>query len=119
MKKILALCICAAVLLCASAQLIRAAQPGVTETRFNRKFLPTIKPMMTYEQIVRIVGTPGVKVGEDGKTSPPTVLYRWKGGKDSLLTVRIGNNRMISATVVVPNGQIYLIKNNGEIVESR
>lgn len=119
MRRMLMLCACAALLACATGQMSTAAQPGVSDTRFNRKFLPTIKPMMTYEQIVKIVGTPGVKVEEDRKSSPPTVHYRWNGGKDSVLTVRMGNNRMIDATVVTPNSRTFLIKNSGEIAEVR
>lgn len=102
----------------ASTHLLAGPQAGVTDTRFNRRFLPTIKPMMTYEQIVRIVGAPGVKVGEIGKTIPPTVQYRWNGGKGSALTVRLGNNKMIDATVLAPNKKTYLIRSNGQIVES-
>jgi hypothetical protein len=118
MKKKLMEFACTALLAFASAQLCAGVQPGVTDTRFNRRFLPTLKPMMTYEQIVRIVGAPGVKVGEDRKSSPPTVQYSWNGGKGSVLTVRLGNNRMIDATVQAPNRNIYLIKSNGQIVES-
>jgi hypothetical protein len=90
----------------------------VTDTRFNRKFLPTLKPMMTYQKIAGIVGAPGVRVGEDRKSSPPIVQYRWNGGKGSVLTVRVGNNRMIDASVQAPNRSIYLISSNGQIVES-
>jgi hypothetical protein len=118
MKKRLMQLACAALLLFAFAQLSAGAQPGVSDTRFNRRFLPTIKPMMTYEQIVKIVGAPGVKVGENRKTNPPTVQYRWNGGKGSVLTVRLGNNKMIDATVLAPNKNTYLIRSNGQIVES-
>jgi hypothetical protein len=118
MKKRLMQLACMASLLFAFAQLSAGTQPGVTDTRFNRRFLPTIKPMMSYEQIVRIVGSPGVKVGENKNSSPPTIQYRWNGGKGSVLTVRLGNNKMIDATVLAPNKNTYLIRSNGQIVES-
>jgi len=95
----------------------QGGEPGVTETIFNRRFIPTIKPMMTYDQIVRIVGVPGIKVGEDPKASPPTVQYRWKGGRDSVLTIRLGKNKLIDATVLAPNKHTYLIRNTGEVAD--
>jgi hypothetical protein len=87
----------------------------VTATTFNRRFLPTIKPGMTHEEIAKITGAPGTMIGEDKNASPPTVQYRWNGGKDSILTVKFGNNIMIEATVLAPNGHTYLIPNSGEI----
>ena len=117
-KKIRRLASTALILLCALAQPASAAQPGVAGIRFNKRFIPSIKPKMTYEQLVKVVGAPGVKVAENRKTSPPTVHYRWNGGKESVLTVRMQNNRLIDATVLAPNRHTYLIKSNGDIVES-
>jgi hypothetical protein len=117
MKKRFMQLACAALIIFASAQLSSGVQPGLTDTRFNRRFLPTIKPMMTYEQIVKIVGAPGVKLIDAGKSSPQTVQYRWKGGKGSVLTVRLVNNKMADATVLAPNGHTYLIRSDGRIVE--
>ncbi len=99
------------------AQMAAGRQPGVTDTTFNRRFIPSIKPMMTYEQIVKLVGVQGIKVGENKNASPPTVQYRWKGGKDSILTITLSNNRMTSATVLAPNKHTYLIQNGGEILD--
>jgi hypothetical protein len=93
-------------------------KPGVTATTFNKRFLPTIKPGMTYEEIVKIAGVPGAKVEENKNASPPTVLYRWNGSKDSVLTIQFSNNKMIDATVLAPNGHTYLVKNNGEITDT-
>lgn len=101
------------------SQLVSAAEPGTTGTVFNKRLLPSIKPMMTYAQITTLAGAPGVKIAESRKTTPPTVQYRWKGGKDSLLTARFTNNRMVDATVRVPNGKTFAIKKNGEIEEPR
>ena len=98
-------------------QMCIGGQPGVTDTTFNRRFIPSIKPMMTYDQIVKLVGTPGVKVREDRNSSPPTVQYRWQGGKDSVLTVRLANNKVVDATVLAPNKHTYLIRSNGEVAD--
>ena len=92
-------------------------QPGVTETIFNRRFIPTIKPAMTYEQVVKLAGVTGAKIGEDTKGTPPTVQYRWQGGRDSVLTVKFSNNKAIEATVLAPNKHTYLIRASGEVVD--
>jgi hypothetical protein len=70
---------------------------------------------MTYEEVVKIAGAPGTIISEDKNVSPPIIQYRWNGGKDSVLTGRFGNNRMIDATVLAPNRHTYLIPNSGEI----
>jgi hypothetical protein len=102
-------------------------KPGVTATTFNRRFLPTIKPHMTYEEIEKIAGAPGAKVGENKDAAPPMVQYRWNGSKDSVLTVQFRKNEgfekrhsdylMKDATVLAPNGHTYLIQDNGEIAD--
>ncbi len=104
-----------ALLVFAFAQIVAGGEPGVTDTTFNRRFIPTIKPMMTYEQIVKTVGAPGLKVGENKNASPPTIQYRWKGSRNSVLTVTLGNNKLINATVLAPNRHTYLIQSNGEV----
>jgi|WetSurMetagenome_2_1015567.scaffolds.fasta_scaffold20370_3 hypothetical protein len=90
---------------------------GSANTTFNRRFIPTIKPAMTYEQIAQIAGAPGVKIGENNSASPPEIQYRWNGGKDSILTVKFAGNKMVEAAVRAPNGHTYLIQNNGEVVD--
>lgn len=102
----------------AYTQIIAAGQPGVTETIFNRRFIPTVKPQMTYDQIEKMAGASGAKVSEDKKAAPPMIQYRWKGGRNSVLTVRFRGNKMIDATVLVPNGRAYEIRSNGEVVEA-
>ena len=62
-------------------------------------------------------GRPEPKLTISRKTSPPTVQYRWKGGKDSVLTARFANDRMVDATVRVPNGKTFAIRSNGEIAD--
>lgn len=99
-----------------STQLVTAAQPGVTSTAFNKRFIPTIKPMMTYDQLVRIIGTPGVKVSSD-KTG--TAVYRWNGGKRSSLSVRVAGGRVVDASMQAPNTHTYQIGRNGAVSEAR
>lgn len=94
-----------------------SGQPGITETVFNRRFIPSIKPLMTYEQIVKLAGVAGNKTGEDKNAKPPMIQYKWQGGRGSVLTVRFGNNRMIEATILAPNNHTYLIRANGEIAD--
>jgi len=118
MNKRILLCFAALTALLHS-QTLSAAEPGSTGIVFNKKLLPSIKPMLTYGQITTLAGAPGAKISETGKTSPPTVQYRWKGGKDSTLTARFTNNRMVDATVRVPNGKTFAIRKNGEIAELR
>lgn len=112
MKKILVLMMLAGITLFC-AQTTFAAEPGVTGTVFNKRFLPGIKPLMTYAQVVALAGAPGVKIDETAKTGPPTVRYRWKGGKRSILTARFSDNRLLDATVLVPNGRTFIIKKDG------
>jgi hypothetical protein len=116
MKKLLLLTLCALVSLVCS-QTAFAADPGTTSTVFNKRLLPSIKPMLTYAQVATLAGTPGTKIGESRKKSPPTVQYRWKGGKDSVLTARFANNRMVDATMRVPNAKTFAIRSNGEIAD--
>jgi len=116
MKKTGILLICTALAMLVSIQSAWAATPGSAEIRFNRKFVPSIKPSMTYEQVVKLVGVEGVKVAEDRSSSPPVVSYGWNGGKKSSLTVRMKGNRLIGATINAPNRKTYVIKNSGEVV---
>jgi hypothetical protein len=116
MKKLLLLTILTIVpLVC--TQISSAADPGSTSVVFNKRLLPSIKPMLTYAQVAALAGAPGVKIGESRNTSPPTVRYRWKGGKSSVLTARFADNRMIDATVVVPNGKTFAIMSNGKTAD--
>ncbi|MDD2337526.1 MAG: hypothetical protein PHD01_13220 [Geobacteraceae bacterium] len=91
--------------------------PGTTRTVFNKRLLPSIKPMLTYAQIATLAGAPGAKIDVSRKTSPPTFQYRWKGGKDSVLTARFADNRMVDATIRLPNGKTFAIRSNGEIAD--
>ncbi len=109
--------ICLSLFIVAFGQMLAGGQAGVTETIFNRRFLPTIKPGMTYEQVVKLAGAQGLQVGENRKAAPPSVQYRWKGGKDSVLTVNFAGNKMTDATILAPNKHTYLIKSNREVID--
>jgi hypothetical protein len=114
MRKLLLLTFIAIVILGCN-QTSSATDPGATGTVFNKRMLPSIKPMLTYAQIASLAGAPGAKIIVSKTTSPPIVQYRWKGGKDSVLTARFANDRMVDATVRVPNGKTFAIRSNGEI----
>jgi hypothetical protein len=105
------------VLCFAASQMVWAAQPGMTGTVFNKRFIGKIKPAMPYEQIVKITGAPGLKVADGKAPSQGIVRYQWKGGKESVLRARFTSGRMIDATVLAPNGHTYSIRQNGEVVD--
>jgi hypothetical protein len=92
-------------------------KPARTNTTFNRRFIPTIKPMMSYEQIAALAGAPGVKIEEHGNASPSVLQYRWNGSRDSVLTVKLADDKMIEATILAPNRHTYLIQSTGEVTD--
>lgn len=92
-------------------------QPGATEVVFNRRFIPSLKPGMTYDQIAKLAGAAGSKMGEDNSAKPAILQYRWRGGRNSALTARFRENKMVDATVLAPNGHVYQVQNNGQTVD--
>lgn len=94
-----------------------AGQPGTTDMVFNRKFMYKLKPMMPYDQLVRILGTEGAKVGEDRKSSPPKTMYHWNGKRKSALDVKVAAGRVVEAVVTAPKKQRFALGKNGELVE--
>ncbi len=94
-----------------------AGQPGTTDTVFNRKFMYTLKPMMPYEQLVKILGSEGAKVGEDKKSSPPKTMYRWNGDRKSALDVTVAGGKVVEAVVTAPKKHRFSLGKNGEVVE--
>lgn len=97
-----------------SANAFSAMQPGKTGTVFNRRFIPKIKPMMPYDQIVKIVGSQGAKTGEEKKGAASIISYRWNGVKKSVLNIRVSGGKLVDATMLAPNGHTYYIGKNGE-----
>ena len=114
-RKLVLLLIVMSFSIASAASVSAAAQPGITGTVFNKRFLPKIKPMMTYDQIVQIIGTQGVVVGEKKAGSVPVTTYGWKGGKNSSLNVMVSNRKIIEARMHAPNGHTYHIGRSGEI----
>jgi hypothetical protein len=112
-KGILPVMLLAAMFTCAFA----GNPPGVTSTIFNRRFIPTLKPQLSYEQLVKMAGASGEKLGESKDASSKVVNYRWKGGRDSVLIVKLRDNKMVEATVLAPNGHTYKIQSNGEVTD--
>ena len=92
-----------------SSQTTFAAQPGKTETVFNKRFIRNLKPMMPYEKLVTLIGTPGAAVRDRKDKSPGTVRYHWDGGKSSALNARFAAGKMLGATMLAPNGNSYSI----------
>ncbi len=94
-----------------------AGQPGTTDTVFNRRFIHKLKPMMPYDQLVKMLGTEGVKVGEDRKSTPPKTMYRWNGDRKSTLDVTIAAGKIVEAVVTAPKKHRFSLGKNGELVE--
>ena len=98
-----------------SSAALSAGQPGTTETVFNKRFLYKTKPMMPYEQLVKDIGTPGRKTGEEKGSSQPIVSYCWDGGRKSSLEVKTTGGNVIGATMVSPRGRRLVMDKNGKI----
>ena len=98
-----------------AANAFSAMQPGKSDTVFNRRFIPKIKPMMPYGQIVGMVGNQGAKTGEEKNGAAPIISYRWYGGKKSVLSIRISGGRLMDATILAPNGHTYHIGRKGDV----
>jgi hypothetical protein len=96
---------------------LSAGQPGTTDTVFNKRFIHTLKPMMPYDQLVRMLGTAGTKVGEDKKSSPPKTMYHWNGKRKSALDIKVAAGKVVEAIVTAPKKQRFALGKNGELVE--
>ncbi len=101
----------------ASSQMLWGAQPGVTSTVFNKRFIPRIKPMMSYEQVVKIAGAPGARAADGKGASPRIVRYQWTGGKGSVLRAGFAAGRMVDATIIAPNRHTYSIRQNRQVAD--
>lgn len=117
LRRLFLVTICAALVAGVCSGIHASGQTGITETVFNRRFIPTLKPAMTYEQVAKMAGVPGARIAEDKKAAGPLVQYRWKGGRDSVLTVKFNGNKMVEAIVLAPNGHTYQIQSNGQTAD--
>ncbi|MEI6205726.1 MAG: hypothetical protein WCP20_02975 [Desulfuromonadales bacterium] len=112
-KKIVG-CTLLMVFICVSSQELFAGQAGTTDTVFNRRFIQKIKPMMPYDQLVKIIGAEGLKTGED-KLSPTTkVLYHWDGARKSTLDIKVDSGKIIDATVISPKSKKFYLGKNAD-----
>ena len=81
------------------------AASGQADKVFDKAFLQSVKDVMSYEQIVRIVGVQGEKVGSDSLKIPGD-KYHWNGRENSSFNIRINAGKVIDANVVTPDGRI-------------
>lgn len=117
MFKKMTMCAMFLLLSCVSTLAISAGQPGTTDTVFNRRFVYKLKPLMPYDQLVKIVGTQGRKVGEDKRTSTPKMIYHWNGGRKSALDIKVAAGKVVDVAVISPRKQKYSLGKNGELVD--
>jgi len=102
------------IFLCAASEVISAGQPGTADTVFNRRFMEKLKPMMPFDQLVKMVGTEGTKSQEDKRSSPSTVSYHWNGKRKSTLDIVVAAGKVIDATVISPKNKKFSIGKTGE-----
>jgi hypothetical protein len=81
------------------------AASGRADKIFDRAFLQSIKDVMSYEQVVKILGVQGVKVGSDTLKIPGD-KYHWNGLENSSFNIRVNAGKVIDANVVTPEGRI-------------
>ena len=99
---------------------VGSAASGQADKVFDREFLQSVKDVMFYEQIVRIVGVQGVKVGSDSLKIPGD-KYHWNGRENSSFNIRVNTGKVIDANVVAPDGHIISLdksfEGSGEVHE--
>jgi len=81
------------------------AASGQADKVFDKEFLQSVKDVLSYEQIVRIVGVQGVNVGSDSLKIPGD-KYHWDGREKSSFNIRVISGKVIDANVVTPDGRI-------------
>lgn len=84
---------------------VSKAASGQADKVFDKAFLQSVKDVQSYEQIVRIVGVQGVKVGSDSLKIPGD-KYHWNGWEHSSFNIRVNAGKVIDANVVTPDGRI-------------
>lgn len=83
---------------------------------FDKAFLQSIKTVLTYEQIVRIVGVEGENVGSNSLKIPGD-KYHWNGRENTSFNIRVISGKVIDGNVLTPDGRIITLEGNGEINE--
>jgi len=112
-KKITALALLM-VFACVSSQALFAGQAGTADLAFNRRFIQKLKPMMPYEQLVKIIGSEGSKSGEDKQSKTPKVHYHWDGARKSALDVKVDAGKVVDATVTSPKSKKFPLGKNAD-----
>lgn len=84
------------------------AASGQADKVFDKAFLQSVKDVLTYEQLVRIVGVQGEKVGSNSFKIPGD-KYHWNGREHSSFNIRINAGKVIDANVVTPDGRIITL----------
>lgn len=92
---------------------IQTGQAGMT---FDKAFLQSIKNVMLYERIVKIVGVQPVKVGESS-IKIPGEKYHWSGRENTAFNIWVISGKVVEANVVTPEKRIVILDGNGEINE--
>lgn len=99
---------------------VGGAASGQADKVFDKAFLQSVKDVLSYEQIVRIVGVQGVKVGSDSLKIPGD-KYHWDGRKNSSFNIRVISGKVIDANVVTSDGRIISLdkslQDSGELHE--
>jgi len=91
-------------------------QSGQANLIFDKAFLLSIKSVMLYERIVKIVGVPPVKVAE-AYLKIPGEKYHWNGREKTSFNIRVISGKVVDANVVTPDGRIVSLESNGELFE--
>lgn len=96
------------------------AKLGQADKVFDKAFLQSVKDVLTYEQLVRIVGTQGEKVGSNSLKIPGD-KYHWCGRENSSFNIRVNAGKVIDANVATPDGRVVSLEKSldggGEINE--
>ena len=79
------------------------------ETVFNKRFINKVETNMSYDELVKRIGKPGVEVKDGGKTSPGIIHYHWDGERNSALDAMVEAGKVVDATLLAPNGDTYRI----------
>jgi hypothetical protein len=99
---------------CTASEPLSAGQTGTADTVFNRRFMEKLKPMMPFDQLIKMVGVEGAKTGEDKRSTPPTVSYHWNGERKSTLDVKVTAGKVVDATVISPKNKKFSFGKTGE-----
>ena len=95
---------------------VNTVKSGQADKTFDKAFLQSIKSVLLYEQIVKIVGVQGVKVGGNS-IKIPGEKYHWNGRENSSFNIRVSSGKLVDANVVTPEGRILSLEGNGEVID--